>query len=771
MTAPSAREAATTFLARGYQPTPVVFGGKRPIAKGWQSSVLTERDVPVMFPDRSNIGIVLGAPSGGLVDIDIDCPTATRLVHTLPATGMSHGRSGEPVTHYWYQIDGELPATVQYKHPITGKMIIELRSTGAQTVTPPSQYANEHGAESSHCELTWASFDSPGVVTAPRIEATIASIAAATVIADAWPQAGSRHQLALALAGTLLRGGFDLKTAQDFVEMVCHAAGDEEVEDRIRAVADTAEKIARNEPSTGTPTLVSMLDERLVTQIAKWLNLQAGSGTAASPRWETPLAFDTVTAPEIPSALLPGIFAEFAGALARSAEVSESMTTMSVLGVLSAACAKQFVVSPYAGWNEPVNLYVLTGLPPANNKSLIQSACTAPIDSWEAAKRTQLEAEVKAARSKRKNEESLIQSIRMRAAKSRTPDEQADLFAEVARLEANLTEIPVVPQIYLNDVTPETLSTAVCDQGGRIAIISDEGGIMETMAGLYSKGHANYDILLKGIDGGRVRLARKERTLDVNPYLTFLLVVQPKIIRNMADKKSFQGRGLMERFLYVLPKSHLGYRSLTQAPIPEAITKTYRDAVHHLLDIQPLSDHGITYPHRLRLSQAALDSWMEFRRTVEIDLRPDGKLAPCQGWGGKIAGFTLRIGALIEIAACGGVSAEISKQSMANAVSLAHLLMEHAIAAFSLMKESAAEEDAKVILTWIRQQEATAFRRSDCLRKFHGRFTTKARFDAALDVLIDRGFISAAREETTSAGKRATRFYDVNPMLLSEPTA
>ena len=29
-----------------------------------------------------------------------------------------------------------------------------------------------------------------------------------------------------------------------------------------------------------------------------------------------------------------------------------------------------------------------------------------------------------------------------------------------------------------------------------------------------------YDILLKGIDGGRVRLKRKDRDLDINPYLT-----------------------------------------------------------------------------------------------------------------------------------------------------------------------------------------------------------------------------------------------------------
>lgn len=757
--------AATAFLALGYQPTPVVFGGKRPITKGWQSATITEQEVPALFSGRTNIGILLGAPSGGLVDVDIDSETAARLTDALPATGMAHGRADRPVSHFWYQIEGELPPTTQYKHPITGEMIIELRSTGAQTVTPPSQYANE-GCSDSECSLlTWASYTSPGRVSACQLESAVATIAAATVVADAWPQKGSRHQMALALAGMLLRGGQNQQSAEQFMELVCRAADDEEVEDRVRAVIDTAEKISTSAPATGVPTLAQLMDVRLLTQITKWLNLKANQSSSSLP-WEPPLTFDRIVTPEIPSSLLPGVMGDFAGALARSAEVSESMATMSVLGILSAACAKNFVVSPQEGWNEPVNLYILSGLPPANNKSLIQSSCTAPIDAWEARKHQQMEADVNLARSKRKNEESLIQSLRMRAAKSRDASVQQQLFADVSRLESSMTEIPVLPQIYLNDVTPESLSAAVCEQGGRIAIISDEGGIMETMAGLYSKGHANYDILLKGIDGGRVRLARKDRAIDVYPYLTFLLVVQPQIIRNMADKRSFQGRGLLERFLYVLPQSRLGYRSLEQNPIPTAITKSYRDAIGALLDIQPLQENGLALPRRLTLSDEAKRAWKGFRHEIEIQLREDGKLSPCLGWGGKLAGFTLRIAALIEISATSGRCTDVGTTAMANAVTLARLLADHAVAAFSMMKESPAEEDAQAILSWLHKTQATTFRRTDCLRKFHGRFTSKGRFDASLQVLTDRGYISPERQETTTVGKRATRFYDVNPYLL-----
>lgn len=759
--------AAASYIARGYQPTPVAYGEKRPLTKGWQSVTFNRSECSTVFSDRTNIGILLGAPSGGLIDVDIDSDTAVRLAKFLPETGMTHGRAGKPASHYWYKNRGELQPTTQYKHPITGKMIIEYRSTGAQTVVPPSVYTDANGCD-GYSKLVWEKFDDPADVSSKKITRAVATVAAATILAEAWPQEGSRQNTAMALSGMLLRGGMAKDDAELFIEMVCTASGDEEVKERVSTVAYTAKRIAEGTPATGIPTLTQLLDERLISQAATWLGLTATKHESEILPWEPLLPFDRIVTPEIPSSLLPGQIGEFAAALARSAEVSETLTTMSVLGILAAVCTKIFAVSPQTGWCESVNLFIEIGLQPANNKSLILSSCAAPIDSWEARKHQQMEADVKLARSKRKNEESLIQSLRMRAAKSRDPIVQQQLFADVSRLESSMTEIPVLPQIYLNDVTPESLSTAVSEQGGRIAIISDEGGIMETMAGLYSKGHANYDILLKGIDGGRVRLARKDRSIDVYPYLTFLLVVQPQIIRNMADKKSFQGRGLLERFLYVLPQSRLGYRSLVPNPVPAALTKAYRDVISSLLDIQPLNENGLALPRLLTLSDEAHRVWTTFRREVEIQLRDDGKLAACLGWGGKIVGFTARIAALLEIAATVGRCTEVGLTAMTNAVTLARLLTDHAVAAFSMMKESSAEEDAQAILSWLRKQESTSFRRTDCLRKFHGRFTSKARFDAALQVLSDRGYISPERQETTTVGKRATRLHDVNPYLFSD---
>jgi hypothetical protein len=482
--------------------------------------------------------------------------------------------------------------------------------------------------------------------------------------------------------------------------------------------------------------------------------------------WDAPLGFDEITTPDIPASLLPGVCGEFANALSLAAETPQALATMNVLGTLSVACNKRFVVSPCSGWSEPTNLYIATALEPGNNKSFSVRNCSQPIDDWELGVRQAMEPAIRLARSTRKNEESQVLSLRAKAAKCPDVAKREAMFAEVARIEGQLTEIPIAPKIYLNDVTPETLTTAICEQNGRIAVISDEGGIMETMAGLYSKGQANYDILLKGIDGGRVRLQRKDREVDVNPHLTIVLIVQPKVIRNMSCQKAFQGRGLLERFLYALPRSNLGYRTLSQAPIPAALRDRFNHCIRSLLDLPPLIEHGYELPRVLTLTDDAGKLWQRFRHEVEEALRPDGKLNSCLGWGGKLVGFTLRIAGLLHVAEHGHSIHSIDSSTMERAITMARLLIEHALATFGLMREDESGDDAKVIYGWIIQQGEPRFWRTDCLKKFHGRFTTKKRMDAAVAVLIDHNIISPLRQEVTTKDKRAKLFYEVNPLIF-----
>ena len=58
-----------------------------------------------------------------------------------------------------------------------------------------------------------------------------------------------------------------------------------------------------------------------------------------------------------------------------------------VLATLAAACAKRARVRLKADYTEPLNLYLVTALPPANRKSPVFKAATKPLDDLENALR------------------------------------------------------------------------------------------------------------------------------------------------------------------------------------------------------------------------------------------------------------------------------------------------------------------------------------------------------------------------------------------------
>ncbi|GAB4549488.1 MAG: hypothetical protein Tsb0013_10760 [Phycisphaerales bacterium] len=130
-------DAARWYRGRGYAPIPLPAREKKPVIRGWNTLRLSEDDLPLHFNGTGNIGLLLGEPSGWLVDVDLDCDEAVELAEQyLPPTGAVTGRPSRPGSHRWYVC--ERAATVKHKDPASGAMVVELRSTGTQTVVGPS---------------------------------------------------------------------------------------------------------------------------------------------------------------------------------------------------------------------------------------------------------------------------------------------------------------------------------------------------------------------------------------------------------------------------------------------------------------------------------------------------------------------------------------------------------------------------------------------------------------------------------------------------------
>jgi hypothetical protein len=165
-------DAARWYRSRGYALIPVPAGSKVPVLRGWQSLRLRDDDLPRHFNGTGNIGVLLGEPSGWLVDVDLDCEEAVALAPKfLPPTGATSGRPGKPASHWWYVCEGI--KTRKHQDPVSKKMIVELRSTGAQTVVGPSIHPSGEPYDPLDGE--------PAVVDAEALAAAVAALAEAVI--------------------------------------------------------------------------------------------------------------------------------------------------------------------------------------------------------------------------------------------------------------------------------------------------------------------------------------------------------------------------------------------------------------------------------------------------------------------------------------------------------------------------------------------------------------------------------------------------------------
>jgi hypothetical protein len=269
--------AAKAYTAAGYRVVPVPFRSKAPVLDGWQKLRLRPEELSEHFNGvLQNIGILCGEPSGGLVDVDLDCPEAQALAHVfVPDTGMVHGREGSPRSHRWFVARDGVPEKVYRFQDLPDgagkrKTLVELRSSGGQTVVPPSVhpcgevYVWEGGSAGLPVDL-----DGNSLLRSVRL------MAVCVLLARHYPGEGTRHEYALALAGGMLRHGYTAEETSLVVGTAARLGGDEEERDRVRAVADTSEALLARRKASGFPRLRKLIDPQIVDKITDWLGIGA----------------------------------------------------------------------------------------------------------------------------------------------------------------------------------------------------------------------------------------------------------------------------------------------------------------------------------------------------------------------------------------------------------------------------------------------------------------------------------------------------------------
>ncbi|MBZ0105204.1 MAG: DUF3987 domain-containing protein [Sulfuricella denitrificans] len=489
---------------------------------------------------------------------------------------------------------------------------------------------------------------------------------------------------------------------------------------------------------------------------------------ASATDWQAPISLESAKLPPWPDDVFPGSIQDFVTALGTSTETPPELSAMMVLAAMSAATQGKYRVRVKADYFEPVNIWACAALPPGSRKTAVQMAAAAPLSAWEKVHREIVEPAIKKAQADHATITEQISYLRKLAAKAQGAEFE-QLKREIADIEADLPEIPTAPQVWAQDVTPENLGTIMADNGERMAVLSDEAGIFDILGGRYSGGIPNLDLFLQGHAGSPVRVNRGSRppVFMQNPALTMGLSPQPDVLRGLTEKPSFRGRGLLGRFLYALPSSNLGYRTLDARPMLPDYRAQYEGILTAMLNHEMASDdQGDPCPHILKITDDALQVWQTFAHKVEAGMREGGTYAHLTDWAGKLPGAVARIAALFHIARHALVSPwdkEISLDDMAAALRMAEALSAHALAVFDLMGADPALDGARVVLRWIEREGKTEFTFRDCHYAHKTRYKRAADLEPAIDVLIERHFIKA---RMVKVAHRPSRSLEVNPAIL-----
>src|ERR687893_435109 len=217
-------DAAARYVERGLAVVPVPPRSKNPQRPGWERLRIDLEDVPRYFDSGQNIGIHVGEPSGWRVDVDLDTPEVRRVAGRFLEPTLTSGRASSPDSHWWYVCPGAEHRTFK---DLTGEMILELRSTGHHTLVWPSVHPCGE-------EIRWseAGLDAQEIAAAD-LDRACRGLASAGLIARHLPPAkdkrtgagGGRHDIALALAGFMLRRGLDDQTVLKVLRAAWDARG------------------------------------------------------------------------------------------------------------------------------------------------------------------------------------------------------------------------------------------------------------------------------------------------------------------------------------------------------------------------------------------------------------------------------------------------------------------------------------------------------------------------------------------------------------------
>jgi P4 family phage/plasmid primase-like protien len=252
----SAVDQIRAYLANKWKPIRLNGDTKRPVDERWPERWVSEEDLIAWHRRGGGIGIQVGPVSEHIACVDLDTPEARRLApHFLPDT-LKAGKEAEDLASHWVvRSEG-----ISYLKIADGASeVISLKASGRANDYAGHQFCVAPSMHATKGAYRWMPDFDPSRVRDMGPEALVEAVrrlGVAALILKYLPKDG-RHEYSKAIAGTLLRRGYDAEGLAEIMEMVWTEARAprDGVKNAAKNVFDTAERILDEKSVTGKTRL------------------------------------------------------------------------------------------------------------------------------------------------------------------------------------------------------------------------------------------------------------------------------------------------------------------------------------------------------------------------------------------------------------------------------------------------------------------------------------------------------------------------------------
>ena len=479
----------------------------------------------------------------------------------------------------------------------------------------------------------------------------------------------------------------------------------------------------------------------------------------------------------LPLDVLPPALRDWTSSVADSVQVSSDVPALLALAAVSTAVAGKVVVRVDNAWDQEwVTIYVVPVLEAAERKSPPFRLMTAPIRDWETEQARKVGPQLEVALELLDVEERRLRATKESASKGKA--EMDEVEAAIHAVRDARAAVPVVPSLLAQDATPEALVQQMGEQGGRVSVLSPEGGPLQILDGRYSDGAARLEELAQAYDGEELRSRRVSRDTPPvrRPALTLGVALQPSVLESVRNGRSMRGQGIYGRICWARPTSQMGRRvdSSEAPPLDRAAERRYSEMIHRLLEWSPadVEEDGTYVPHDLTLSGEAQASKRSYHYEIEDGLRAGGRLSGIRDWAGKTVGRAVRLAALLELAARAGdrrplTGEPISGWAMDSAIRLCRALTSHALVIYGEIEADRRTADLRYLVRRL-QELPPGTTETELRRAAQGRASIEGAEDVAdlLDELEVRGCVRRIPQEPTGGRPRSPRL-ELHPSLCT----